>query len=70
MELLKALRNEELKLARQLASIRNAIAALNGSFKHATAGPGRAKRKLSTESRAKMRRAAKARWAKIKAKKN
>ena len=68
------MKQEESKLGRQLTAVQGAIAALNGSAKtavslgHASSPRGtKAKSTLSAAVRAKMSRAAKARWAKIKA---
>jgi hypothetical protein len=73
MNIVEALKLEEAKLQRQLAKIRNAIIAMNGS-KETTfggwAGSGKTangKRTMSAAARAKISRAAKARWAKIRA---
>jgi hypothetical protein len=69
MDIVKVLRREESKLvkesgriAHQLASIRTAIHALAGK----TARTGHAKRKVSAASRAKMAKAQRERWAKVK----
>jgi len=76
MNIVEALRSEEVKLQRQLTAVKNAIAALNGgstaavSPRHATSPNGAGgKRTLSAEGRANIIRAAKARWAKIRAEK-
>jgi hypothetical protein len=74
MNIIEALRQEESKLRRQLTAVEGAIAALNGGGKpspvHNTSPNGRAaKRTLSATGRANIIRAAKARWAKIKAEK-
>jgi hypothetical protein len=68
-DLLNMLRDERATLARRLAGIDAAIHALNGNVapKSATkSAPVKRKRKMSEETKAKLRRAAKARWAKIK----
>jgi hypothetical protein len=72
-ELLNMLHNERTALAKKLAGIDAAIHALNGNVlvnsaaKSATkSAPVKRKRKMSEETKAKLRRAAKARWAKIK----
>jgi hypothetical protein len=69
MDIVKVLRNEESKLMKesghitqQLASIRTAIGALAGK----TARTGHIKRKVSAASRAKMAKAQRERWAKVK----
>jgi hypothetical protein len=69
MDIVNILRNEEVKLmkesgriAHQLASIRTAIGALAGK----TARTGHTKRKVSAASRAKMAKAQRERWAKVK----
>jgi hypothetical protein len=74
MDIIEALKQEESKLERQWTAVQGAIAALDGSAKTAVSlghagSPGRNKAKstLSAAVRAKMSRAAKARWAKIKA---
>lgn len=72
MDILAALKQEEVKLEKQLIGIRGAIAALNGRSasistpKSATGG----KRILSAAARAKISRAAKQRWAKVRAEKS
>jgi hypothetical protein len=75
MDILMALKQEEAKLQQQLKGIQGAIAALNGAH-HA---PSRARfvghkgvhrmRTLSAAARAKISKAAKARWAKFRAEK-
>ena len=74
MDIIGALRDEESKLQRQLTAIQGAIAALNGSGKRVgssvqTSRPNIriGKRTMSAAVRAKIRRSAKARWAKIRA---
>ncbi len=68
-----ALKQEEWKLQRQLSAIQEAIAALNGaatSPTHARSPNSRGgRRTLSAAGRANIIRAAKARWAKIRAEK-
>jgi hypothetical protein len=76
MNIVEALHSEEAKLERQLAAVKSAISALNGAST-ATVTPGHvsspngatAKRTMSDAVRAKIARAAKARWAKIRAEK-
>jgi hypothetical protein len=75
--IVEALRKEETKLERQLVAIKGAIAALNGTSKaavspnHTSSSNGSSgKRTLSAAGRANIVRAAKARWAKIKAEKS
>jgi hypothetical protein len=75
MDILAALRQEEVKLQRQLKGIQGAILALNGSH----LPPSRAqlvnhngvsrKRTMSAAVRAKISKASKERWAKIRAEK-
>ena len=70
MDIIEALKQEESKLERQLTAVQGAIAALNGGAKTAVSRSPRgtkAKSTLSAAVRAKMSRAAKLRWAKIKA---
>lgn len=72
MEIVAVLKQEEAKLEKQLAGIRKAISALNG-WHHVsgrTNGRGQERRKMPAAVRAKISRAAKQRWAKIKAKSN
>jgi hypothetical protein len=76
MDIVDALRQEEMKLQTQLAAVKGAIAALNGSSetavspKHTTSPNGTSrKRTLSAAGRARIVQAAKARWAKIRAEK-
>ncbi len=76
MNIIGALKQEESKLQQQLTAVQGAIAALNGSEKIAvspthtiSANGRRAKRTLSAAGRANIIRAAKARWAKIRAQK-
>jgi hypothetical protein len=76
MDIIGALKQEESKLQRHLTAVQGAIAALNGGSKtavstgHASSTrDARAKRTLSAVVRAKMSRAAKARWAKIRVEK-
>ena len=74
MDIIGALQQEESKLRRQLTAVQGAIAALNGGTKTAASrrnvsSPNgtHGKRTMSAAVRAKISRAAKARWAKIKA---
>lgn len=76
MDIIEVLKQEEHTLQRQLTAVQGAIAALNGSRKtevspsHKSSVNGsRGKRKLSAVGRANIIRAAKARWAKIRAEK-
>jgi hypothetical protein len=76
MNIIGALKQEKSKLQRQLAAVQGAIAALNGRAKTvvslgraSSADGAKPKRTLSAAGRARISRAAKARWAKIKAKK-
>ena len=74
MDIIAALKQEESKLERQLTAVQGAIAALNGVTKTAVSlghvsspRSTNAKRTVSAAARAKMSRAAKVRWAKVKA---
>lgn len=72
MDIVQALKQEEAKLHRQLSSVQGAIAALNGSTKHASSHTSSnkvatPKRTMSAAVRARISQKAKARWAKIKA---
>jgi len=76
MNIVEALQQEEVKLRRQLTAVQGAIAALNGGGKtavsprHASSPNGTSgKRTMSGAVRARMSRAAKARWAKLRAEK-
>jgi hypothetical protein len=70
MEILEALKEEQVKLRRQLTAIQTAIAALNGGSTTAVSPGGASiKRTMSAAVRAKIARSAKARWAKIRAEK-
>ena len=76
MDIIEALKQEELKLHQQLKRIQGAIAALNGGAHTfmspgSTSSPNRAsgKRTMSAAVRAKISQKAKARWAKIRAEK-
>ena len=72
MDIVGALKQEEAKLERQLTAVQGAITALNGGAKIAVLGHAsspRARWTLSASARAKMSRAARLRWAKIKAEK-
>jgi hypothetical protein len=77
MDILTALRDEQNKLQRQLKGIETAIVAIAGSQKNGSGRQSSAastngiapKRTLSAAGRAAISRAAKARWAKIKAEK-
>lgn len=74
MEIIKLLKEEESKLQKQLTAVQSAIAALNGrggtSPSRARAGrtnTSTRKRTLSVAGRAAISRAAKARWARVRA---
>jgi hypothetical protein len=73
MNIIGALQQEELKLQRQLTAVQSAIAALNGadtitaSPRHGRIDGAKPKRTMSAAVKARISRAAKARWAKIKA---
>ena len=76
MDIIGVLRQEESKLRRQLTAVQGAIAALNGNTKAVTLPRNvgslngkRGKRTMSAAVRARISRAAKARWAKIRAEK-
>lgn len=76
MQIIKLLREEESKLQKQLTAIQGAIAALNGHggkiasrARAANANTSSGKRTLSAAGRAAISRAAKARWARIRAQK-
>ncbi len=76
MDIIGALKQEESKLQQQLTAVQSAIAALNGSERTAVSpshtrsvNGRRGKRTLSAAGRANIIRAAKARWAKIRAEK-
>lgn len=62
MDILSALKNEASKLQQQLDTVNAAIKILGGKN-----SVGRKKRHFSASARAKMAKAQKARWAKIKA---
>jgi hypothetical protein len=74
MDIIGALKQEEAKLEQRLTAVQGAIAALNGGA-NTVVSPGRTgsgkseklKRTMSAAARAKMSRAAKLRWARIKA---
>jgi hypothetical protein len=76
MNIIEALKQEESKLQRQLTALKTAIAALNGGSTTAVS-PGHTsspngisgKRAMSAAVKAKIARAARARWAKIRAEK-
>ena len=75
MDIRLALQQEEARLQKQLKGIQGAISALNGSHSGPSAarsvsqnGTGR-KRTMSAAGRAKISKAAKARWAKFRAEK-
>jgi predicted nucleic acid-binding Zn-ribbon protein len=75
MDILVALKQEEVKLQRQLKGIQGAIASLNGSSSNSSSEPaadqervGR-KRTMSAAARAAISKATKARWAKFRAEK-
>jgi len=76
MDIIGALKSEESKLQRQLTAVQGAITALNGGSTTAvsprrisSSNGARAKGTLSAAGRARISRAAKARWAKIRAEK-
>jgi hypothetical protein len=70
MDILVALKQEEIKLQRQLKGIQGAIASLNGSSsgsKMLTRTAMTRKRTMTAAGRAKISKATKARWAKFRA---
>jgi hypothetical protein len=75
MDILGALKNEEIRLRRELKGIKGAILALNGS--HTASANASApvleeisrKRTMSAAARARISKATKARWAKFRAEK-
>jgi hypothetical protein len=76
MNIVEALHNEEANLQRQLTAVKTAITALNGgsttavSPGHTSSPNGKSgKRTMSAAVRARISRAAKARWARIRAEK-
>jgi hypothetical protein len=74
MDILVALKQEEVKLQRQLKGIQGAIASLNGSSSNSSepaTGQERVgrKRTMSAAARAAISKATKARWAKFRAEK-
>jgi len=77
MDIIDALKQEESKLRRHLSAVQGAIAELNGGGRGIAVSPvyksssngASAKRTLSAAGRARISRAAKARWAKIKTEK-
>jgi len=70
MNIVKALHDEASKLENRLSQLRQAIAALSGRGKHRSSKPGPGKgHKMSAAARARIGRATKARWAKLRAEK-
>ena len=76
MDIVQALRQEETKLSQQLTAVQGVIAAFNGrvtgamSTRHTSAINGLGgQRTMSAAGRARISRAAKARWAKLRAEK-
>ena len=70
MDILVALKQEEVKLQRQLKGIQGAIVSLHGSHSASKVLPPTGvtrKRKMSAAGRAKISRATKARWARFRA---
>ena len=69
MNILEALRSEEVKIKQQLVAIQGAITALNGSSTTAVTGQPKkvVKRTMPASVRARISAKAKLRWAKIKA---
>jgi hypothetical protein len=66
MNIIATLRQEESRLKQQLSAVQNAIAALNGGSPVVTRRRG----KLSAAGRARIAQAARARWAKVRARKS
>ena len=66
MDIIGALQQEESKLQGQLTAIKSVIAVLNDKNTSSANGRG-SKRTMSAAARAKIGRAAKARWAKFRA---
>jgi hypothetical protein len=69
MDIVKALRDEATKLETRLSQLRQAIAALSGRGKHSSKSGPRKGHKMSAAARARIGRATKARWAKLRAEK-
>jgi hypothetical protein len=70
MDILKALRREEAKFLKQLDSARQHLDTVRAAMQIlAGKATGKKKRRVSKAARAKMAKAQKARWAKIKAEK-
>jgi hypothetical protein len=71
MDIVEALRHEELKLEKQLKGIQGAIVALNGSFStssfssNSSGKSGRPRGTISAAGRAAISRSMKARWARF-----
>jgi hypothetical protein len=77
MDIVQALKQEEIKLQKQLTAVQLAITALNGastavplSNKRSSPNAAPAKRTMSAAVRAKLSKKAKERWAKIRAEKS
>jgi predicted nucleic acid-binding Zn-ribbon protein len=76
MDILVALKQEQTRLQRQLKGIEEAIVALNGSHSAQSSAPivshkqVSRKRTMSAAARAKISKAAKERWAKLRAEKS
>ena len=70
MDILSALKSEASKLQQQLDGLNSAIKALGGRNNSGRGNGRRRKRHVSAAARAKMAASQKARWAKIRAKKN
>ena len=67
MDILSALKNEASKLEQQLDGLNSAIKALGGRNSFGRGNGRRRKRHVSAAARARMARAQRARWAKVKA---
>ena len=67
MDILSALKNEASKLEQQLDGLNSAIKALGGRNSFGPGNGRRRKRHVSAAARARMARAQRARWAKVKA---
>ena len=67
MDILAALKREEAKLQKQADAVRAAIKVLAGRVTSSSKRIGRKKRVMSAATRAKISKATKARWAKLRA---
>ncbi len=69
MNIVKALHDEASKLENRLSQLRQAIAALSGRERQSSKPGPRKGHKMSAAARARIGRATKARWAKLRAEK-